>query len=66
MQKLDWFKTRVGRKIYRDPSGCSCGDCAHIVECGLIIHNKDHAQYLYEMQGNYAREGIKLNYRDKK
>jgi len=61
---LKYFKNRIGKRIYRDDSGCPCHDCKRIVEEGLIIADEDHAEYLYDMQNEFANCGTLLNYRD--
>lgn len=66
MQTLEWFKERIGKRIYRDADGCKCLSCARIVEEGLVIHSEEHAEYVYDNQNDFGAEGIKLNYRDEK
>ncbi len=61
-----WFKKRIGKRIYRDSSTCTCNHCKNVEENGLIIHDKIHAGYLYCTQCDFASEGVFLNYRDKK
>ena len=60
-----WFLNRVGKRIYRDWRKC-CAVCDEVAKNGLIIHNKQHAEYLYMCQNDFAVEKIYLNYRDKK
>lgn len=66
MRSLDWFIRRVGSRIYRDDSGCPCKHCKEVVISGLVIADNAHASYLFDTQNDYAAEGTKLNYRDKK
>lgn len=66
MKTLDWFIKRIGKTIYRDSDGCSCGTCKNIVENGIKIHDKQHAQYMFDTQNDWVSEGIMLNYRDEK
>ncbi len=69
MKNLDWFKKRVGKRIYRDAVKCHCSSCDDVVcvVCnGLTIADEDHAVYLYDNQNEFANEGIFLNYRDEK
>lgn len=67
MQKLSWFQKRVGKRIFRNDSGCKCHSCKNIVENGVIVHDMLHADYLASVQSEYFMDDkIDLNYRDKK
>lgn len=66
MRKKKWFIERIGKKIYRNKDNCKCKTCAIIVEFGLTISDKEHADYLYTLQNDFFAEGLDLNYRDKK
>lgn len=61
--KLQDFINAIGKTVYRDSNGCSCPDCKVILEEGLIIKDKDHAEYLFEIQNEFFVDGINLNYR---
>lgn len=63
---LQWFKDRIGKRIYRDDNLCHCSSCKNIVDDGLVIHDEEHARYIFENQNEYGCEGIDLNYRDEK
>jgi len=60
-----WFYNRINKTVYRDNHKC-CPQCDDIFENGLIIHDKNHADYLYNIQCEFAFEKVYLNYRDKK
>jgi hypothetical protein len=64
MQPLEWFTERIGKRIYRDDSGCPCGTCHQIIKEGFIVNDEDHAQYIFDSQNDYAQDGCMLNYRD--
>lgn len=66
MKDLEWFKQKIGKTIYRDSDGCSCPTCERIVENGLTVADEQHAEYIFDIQNEWAQEGIYLNYRDKK
>ncbi|MFZ5365418.1 MAG: hypothetical protein ACOZBH_04465 [Patescibacteria group bacterium] len=61
-----WFIRRIGKRVFRDADGCECDLCRNVVENGIIINDKQHADYMYEMQWECANLGTYLNYRDKK
>lgn len=66
LQSLEWFKERIGKIIYRDNNGCDCVTCSNVSKSGMRVHDLSHAQYLYDLQNDYAAEGKLLNYRDNK
>ena len=48
--KLDWYKKRIGKKVYRTSSPCDCIICKKIEEVGLNILDELHAIYLFDCQ----------------
>lgn len=64
MKTLEWFKERIGKRIYRDPDSCECATCKEVVENGLVIINEQHANYVYDTQNDFAACGTFLNYRE--
>ena len=64
-QSLEWFKDRVGKRIFRDHHEC-CTDCTEVAENGLIISDEQQAEYLFDIQNEFGAEGFELNYRSKK
>ena len=66
LQTKQWFLDRIGKRVFRDNSGCGCPTCNDIVENGLIIRDKEHALHMYEVQNDYANENTYLNYKDEK
>jgi len=67
-QTLDWFKSRINKKVFRDANNppCGCNTCNDIEKNGIVITDEDHAQYLFDIQNEFACEGHFLNYRDEK
>lgn len=57
---LDWYKKRVGKRVYRTKASCQCEICNKIGEVGLIIDDDFHAQYLHDCQNE-----LNLYYFDK-
>ena len=43
-----WFLDRVGKKIFRTKSKCSCPACTHVYNDGLYLLNELHANYAYD------------------
>jgi len=60
-----WFLNRIGKRIYRNYHKC-CPACDEIAKNGLIIHDKQHADYLHLIECDFKADGVILNYRDKK
>jgi len=46
----DWFTERVGQRVFRTKGDCYCDACEKVYLEGLIIQDKQHAQYLYDCQ----------------
>ena len=61
---LEWFKSKIGKRIYRDVSTCTCHTCRDVEKNGIIVLDEEHAQYLADISGDFAYEGHPLNYRD--
>ncbi len=61
-----WFIDRIGKIVFRNKTTCKCETCKNVYEQGLIIHDKTHATYLYDMEGCYNYEGYPLKYFDTK
>lgn len=59
-EKIEWFNSRIGQRVYRDAIGCNCKACQFVKENGLIVTDEMHADYL-------AHNAIELGieYRDK-
>jgi len=63
-RNLQWFKNRIGKRIYRDISGCVCKGCKEVDENGMIVSDEFHAEYLEMIDNDFEACGKKLNYRD--
>ena len=68
MQTQQWFVERIGKRIFRDKNNppCGCHTCNEIEKNGMIITDENHAQYLFDIQNEFADGGHYLNYRDNK
>lgn len=58
-----WFLNRIGKRIFRDDRKC-CSTCERVYKDGVIVNDEQHARYIYQVQCDFANEGIFLNYRD--
>ena len=66
MKSKTWFIKNIGQRIYRDKTSCNCRNCEDVYKNGLVIRDKNHAEYLYTIQCDFKAEGVKLNYRDER
>lgn len=64
MKTLKWFYSKIGKRIYRNAVEC-CSTCRDISLNGIVVHDKNHAQYLFDIQNDFMSEGIDLDYRSK-
>ena len=65
-EREQWFIEKIGEVIFRNETSCDCGVCKHVYDNGLIVKDKNHASYLYEMELEYAAEEVPLKYFDTK
>lgn len=65
-EREKWFIERIGKRVYRNETSCQCIVCKGVAENGLIIHDKMHADYLYDCESESNGEGIPLRYFDTK
>ena len=65
-EREQWFRNRVGFRVFRNDNGCSCPICQDAFKNGLIIADFNHADYLYDCEADYAGEQIPLRYFDTK
>jgi len=63
-EREQWFQHRIGKVVYRPDNKCTCGVCKNIYLHGLIIVDKNHASYLYDMELCYTADGIPMRYFD--
>lgn len=63
-ERKKWFIDRVGKKVFRNKTSCTCGVCANVYENGLLITDEYHAIYIRDIEGEYNAEGEKLKYFD--
>jgi len=63
-QRLRRFTDRIGKRIYRNSSWCTCRDCVKVADEWLVVNDQNHATYLCDVEWDYASEWVILNYRD--
>ena len=65
-ERQQWFKDRIGKRVFRNAVSCPCNTCTRVEKKGLIINDEMHAESLCDWEGIYMHEKeIDLNYRDK-
>lgn len=60
---LKWFLNRLGKTVYRDDVSCPCPTCKKGTTDGIVIGDKQHAEYLHLIETSHD---MGVNYRDKK
>ena len=58
---LIWFIKRIGQKLYRDRVSCGCASCLDGFKNGVLVHDRNHAEYLHTCQCEMG-----IEYRDRK
>lgn len=58
---LKWFLNRIGKRVFRLTDTHCCAKCQDILINGLVIHDKQSADYLFLCQNE-----MNLEYSDKK
>ena len=49
---IEWFKERIGKKVYRTKGQCNCMVCYNVFMNGLYISDEFHVNYLYDCQND--------------
>lgn len=65
-ERQKWFRDRIEKIVYRNETSCKCNGCKNVFENGLYIQDLFHADYAYDNECDYNREGIPLRYFDTK
>lgn len=66
-ERQKWFSERVGKRVFRNKTSCTCEMCNDVYENGLIIDDELHADYLCMCEGEYGlEERTPLKYFDTK
>jgi hypothetical protein len=59
--ELQWFLDRIGKTIFRGFGTCRCNVCDIVAHQGLTLFDKEHAQYVYDIQNELG-----IHYSDEK
>lgn len=49
-QRQQWFLDRIGKRVFRETNGCSCGTCQRNTENGIVILDENHALYMCDCE----------------
>lgn len=60
---LRFFLNRIGKRIYRGEVSCPCTTCKRGTEYGVVVGDKQHANYLFMVENDPDMDII---YRDNK
>jgi hypothetical protein len=50
IERKEWFTKRIGNIVYRSKVTCDCHHCNEVYKNGIIIGDKEHANYLYDWE----------------
>jgi hypothetical protein len=50
MNRSEWFKNLIGKKVYRSSGSCKCNECVSLYKNGMIIVDETHAEVLAETE----------------
>ena len=45
--RLNWFKSQVGKTIWRTKTSCDCVICESVYTNGIHVLNEEHAIFIY-------------------
>lgn len=65
-EREQWFRERIGKRVFRNDYGCHCSVCEAVLKNGLIITDEFTADYLYDCETDFAGEQVPLRYFDTK
>lgn len=66
MDRKQWFIDRIGKRVFRNKTTCTCLVCKSVYDKGWLIEDENEAIYLYDMEGCAAYDGEQLMYFDTK
>jgi len=49
MDRWQWFIDCIGKRVWRNEH-CNCENCQYLMKNGVLILDKQHANYLYELE----------------
>jgi hypothetical protein len=49
--RKQWFIDRIGKRVFRPAGTCNCNACRRVERDGLVIEDKNHAEYLLDVEG---------------
>jgi len=63
MKRLNWFKSKIGQRLYRNKINIDCcKHCDKVARNGLVVNDDMHANYLFDMEMEYNHCGHPLMY----
>jgi hypothetical protein len=51
-ERRQWFIDRIGKTLYRKKTTCDCESCKKVCVNGIEVLDKDHANYLHDVECN--------------
>lgn len=47
---MQWFLDRIGEKVYRLKTSCTCESCVNVYRNGVLISDRQQAMYLFDVE----------------
>lgn len=47
---LEWFIDNIGNVLERTEGTCKCIDCKEVEKNGIVVRDKQYAEYLFDVQ----------------
>jgi hypothetical protein len=65
-EREQWFRDRIGKRVYRGDNGCNCEICKKRTDSGILIIDITHADYLFMIESESQMGLIQITYFDTK
>jgi hypothetical protein len=65
-EREQWFRDRIGKRVFRGDNGCPCKICKERTDSGILIIDQSHADYLFMIESKSQMGLIPLTYFDTK
>jgi hypothetical protein len=61
-ERKQFFIDNIGKRLYRNNTGCDCDVCKFVYENGIIPMSLLEATYLYDIESDFTAEGHPTRY----
>jgi hypothetical protein len=61
-ERKQFFIDNIGKRLYRNDTGCECTVCKSVYENGIIPMDALEATYLYDIETDFTADGHPTRY----